>query len=172
MKFPGWFMFWGTFSGTGEADLVLVSKQSGEAMNQYSYYELLNEYLPDVMDKCSADVFQQDGATSHTANSVTQWLKDCQVNYIDDWPGQSPDLNPIENLWQIVKSDLQGKDVSTYEKLEKEVRASWDRIPVETLHNLALSVPRRLQEVKKRKGGATKYYASVIICLCLSLTQK
>ncbi|KAG0725911.1 Transposable element Tcb2 transposase [Chionoecetes opilio] len=68
-----------------------------------------------------ASVFQQDGAPAHTAKSVTQWLDDCMVPFIKDWPGNSLDLNPIENLWHIGKKDLQGKDVSSIPKLVKAI---------------------------------------------------
>ncbi|KAG0730527.1 Transposable element Tcb2 transposase [Chionoecetes opilio] len=70
-----------------------------------------------------ASVFQQDSALAHTAKSVTQWLDDCMVPFIKDWPGNSLDLNPIENLWHMVKKDLQGKDVSSIPKLKKAIQS-------------------------------------------------
>ncbi|MPC76829.1 Transposable element Tc1 transposase [Portunus trituberculatus] len=157
VKFPGWLMFWGGFTGYGKSELVRVSRQSGECVNAASYLELLCDYLPDAMEKTQANLFQQDGATSHTAKCVTNWLKDCCVNFINDWPGQSPDLNPIENLWNSMKRRLQGKNVDSYDKLEREVRSAWNSIPLEECRNLALSMKTRLQEVIKKKGGHTKY---------------
>ena len=52
-----------------------------------------------LTQKTNDTVFQQDGAKPHTARSVTQWLRDCEVHFIHDWPGNSPDLNLIENLY-------------------------------------------------------------------------
>ncbi len=78
-------------------------------VNQNVYYGLLNDHLPESFEQRGATVFQQDGAPCHTAKSITQWLGDCQILYISDWPGNSPDLNPIENIWQVIKKDLQGK---------------------------------------------------------------
>ncbi|KAG0710802.1 WD repeat-containing protein 20 [Chionoecetes opilio] len=72
-------------------------------------------------DPLDSRAFQQDGAPAHTAKSVTQWLDDCMVPFIKDWPGNSLDLNPIENLWHMVKKELQGKDVSSIPKLEKAI---------------------------------------------------
>ncbi|XP_066947097.1 zinc finger BED domain-containing protein 4-like [Macrobrachium rosenbergii] len=119
-----------------------------EKVNQYNYLELMCDILPDAFEDTGATCFQQDGARAHTAKSVTQWLQDCEVPFINDWPGNSPDISPIENLWEIVKRDLQDKDVSSVPKLEAEIRASWNNIPKEMLHNLALSVPKRLKEYK------------------------
>ena len=93
----------------------------------------------------------------HTAKSVKTWLKDCGINFIENWPGNSPDLKQIENLWQMVKHGLQGKDISSLPKLEKKIKAIWDAIPTQKLHDLAMSMPRRLREVKKCKGCPTKY---------------
>ncbi|KAG0714558.1 Transposable element Tcb1 transposase [Chionoecetes opilio] len=153
VKHPDSLMVWGCFSGRGLGKLVVLPKNL--KVNQAIYLELLCEHLPDSFELTRASVFQQDGAPAHTAKSVTQWLDDCMVPFIKDWPGNSPDLNPIENLWHMVKKDLQGKDVSSIPKLEKAIRESWANTSPEHLRNLALSLPRRLQAVKKSKGHPT-----------------
>ena len=83
------------------------------SVNQHTYFELLCDNLPDSLEKCNASWFMQDGAPAHTARSVTQWLEDCGVDYFKKWPGNSPDLNPIEHVWHIIKKQLQDRDVST-----------------------------------------------------------
>ena len=88
---------------------------------------------------------------------VKQWLRDCDVSFFDDWPGNSPDLNPIENLWALVKRELRGKDTSSLPKLEAAIRDVWDNFKPELLQNLAESVPRRLRECLKKKGRPLKY---------------
>ncbi|KAG0701669.1 Transposable element Tcb2 transposase [Chionoecetes opilio] len=103
----------------GLGKLVVVPKNL--KVNQAVYLELLCEHLSDSFELRRASVFQQDGAPAHTAKSVTQWLDDCMVPFLKDWPGNSLDLNPIENLWHMVKKDLQGKDVSSIPKLEKAI---------------------------------------------------
>ena len=155
VKHPDSLMVWGCFSGLGLGKLVVLPKNL--KVNANVYLELLADHLPECFDMCSAKVFQQDGAPAHTAKSVTQWLRDCEVPFIDDWPGNSPDINPIENLWAIIKKDLQGKYLSSVPRLEVEIRECWENIQADTLKNLALSLPNRLKSVIKRKGGPTKY---------------
>ncbi len=50
-------------------------------------------------------IFQQDLAPAHTAKSTKSWFNDHGVTVLD-WPANSPDLNPIENLWGIVKRKM------------------------------------------------------------------
>ena len=115
-------MVWGCFSGRGLGKLVVMPKNI--KVNQYNYLELLCDHLPDCFDLTGARVFQQDGAPPHMAKIVTSWLEDCQVEFIKDWPGNSPDLNPIENLWYLITHDLQGEDVSSIPKLQAAIEAS------------------------------------------------
>ncbi len=53
-------------------------------------------------------IFQQDLAPAHTAKSTKSWFNDHGVGVLD-WPANSPDLNPIENLWDIVKGKMRNK---------------------------------------------------------------
>jgi DDE superfamily endonuclease len=75
------------------------------------------------------------------------------------WPAQSPDLNPIEHLWNHLKRRLAEYEVvpngilELWERVEKE----WNNIGAEVCHNLIESMPRRVAAVLKAKGGYTKY---------------
>ena len=79
------------------------------------------------------------------------------IDYIMNWLGNSLDLNPIENLWSIVKQRLKERDTSSVPKLEAAVRDIWDNIEDTTLQNLALIVHDRFNEVIARKDRPTKY---------------
>lgn len=60
---------------------------------------------------------------------MTTWLKDCCVGFIEDWPANS-DLNPIENLWYIIRRKLCDHDTSPLPRLEAELRRVWTEIRV------------------------------------------
>ena len=75
------------------------------------------------------------------------------------WPAQSPDLNPIEHLWNYLKARLAEYEEPAHSVAElwERVQEEWDKIPVEVCQNLIESMPRRLAAVVKAKGGYTKY---------------
>ena len=106
---------------------------------------------------CKSEVYQQDGAPAHTTRLVTGCLRFEGIEYIKDWPGNSPGLNPIENFWYLIKRNLQGKDISSVSKLQAAIEASWNNLDLAKLRSLALSLPRHLKAVLKRKGHPTKY---------------
>ena len=75
------------------------------------------------------------------------------------WPPQSPDLNLIEHLWQHLKKKLAEYETKSCGILElwERVEVEWNKIPVDICINLIESMPRRIAEVLKVKGGYTKY---------------
>ena len=74
-------------------------------------------------------------------------FNDSEVNFISDWPGNSHDLNQIENIWYLIKRDLRGKDISTVSRLTQAFRNPGAKLDLDHLKNLALFLPRRLQAV-------------------------
>ena len=75
------------------------------------------------------------------------------------WPAQSPDLNPIEHLWFLVKRRLAEYPEPPKEitELWERVQAEWEKIEMGQCQELIESMPRRVQEVIKTKGGYTSY---------------
>ncbi len=62
-------------------------------------------------------IFQQDLAPAHTAKGTKSWFSDHGVTLLD-WPANSPDLNPIENLWGIVKRKMRDTHIAISQKTE------------------------------------------------------
>ena len=102
----------------------------------------------------NSEIFMHDGAPCHSSKIVTTFLKSEKVKVLD-WPSNSPDLNPIENLWMVVKNKVAEKQASSAKKAIKEV---WVKeITPEYCRKLIESMPKRLNDVIKCKGGCTKY---------------
>ena len=102
--------------------------------------------------------FQQDGAPCHTAHLCKKWFAAKNVA-VSDWPGNSPDLNPIENLWSRLKRAVAQRRPSKKQQLIEAILASWFHIiTASDLQNLVESMPRRCQAVIDAKGYPTRYW--------------
>ena len=117
---------------------------ANEIIEKESYYTLLKYHLESSLEKSQTSIFQQDSAPSHTAHLLKDWFPDCHIDYIKDGPSNSPYLSSIENLWAIMKTHLRDRDTSTLEKLKITIQEEWDSFSIETIRNLADSVPNRL----------------------------
>ncbi len=104
-----------------------------------------------------AAVFQHDNDPKHTSKTTTALLKKLRVKVMD-WPSMSPDLNPIEHLWGILKRKVEERKVSNIHQLRDVVMEEWKRTPVTTCEALVNSMPKRVKAVLENNGGHTKYW--------------
>ena len=76
-----------------------------------------------------------------------------------DWPGNSPDLNPIENVWNWMKQKLQDSKATSLPQLQQEIKELWtlQMDNIQYLKNLMESMPMRLEAVIQNEGNSTKY---------------
>lgn len=154
----GKIMVWGcmTYHGVGDASWI-PGKINAEA-----YIDVLKEYVLASRDWYDMDpetfIFQQDNASVHTARIVKTFFVKSKLTVME-WPANSPDLNPIENLWSYLKHEL-GKykeSPRTMDELWDRVQEVWTKIPVDYIQKLYESMPRRMAEVVRSRGGYTKY---------------
>ncbi len=101
-------------------------------------------------------IFQQDLAPAHTAKGTKSWFNDHGVTVLD-WPANSPDLNPIENLWGIVKRKMRDTRPNNADDLKATVKEPCASIPPQQCHKLITSMPRQIEAVIKAKAAPTKY---------------
>ena len=74
-----------------------------------------------------------------------------------DWPSNSPDLNPIENLWGIVKHRVEKHMPNNISELQQYMTEEWENIPDEFLTNLIGSMHNRCQLVIDSNGERINY---------------
>ncbi|KAK3551046.1 hypothetical protein QTP70_011506 [Hemibagrus guttatus] len=155
VKFPQSVMIWGAMSSAGVGPLCFLKTKVTAPV----YQEILEHFMLPSADQLFEDadfIFQQDLAPAHTAKSTKSWLNDHGVGVLD-WPANSPDLNPIENLWGIVKRKMRNKRPKNADELKATVKETWASIPPQQCHKLITSMPRQIEAVIKAKGAPTKY---------------
>ncbi len=129
----------------------------GEMMNAKKYINVLDESLLNFMGIHECTIYQHDSAPCHTAKSVTKWFEIKNIEVLS-WPGNSPDLNPIENLWMLVKKKISARNCSSLDDLRNAIRSVWcTEITTELCKKLVASMPKRIAAVLKNKGYPTKY---------------
>ena len=135
-------------------------------MDQDQYRQILIHQMQPSMNHLFPDsqrapieekaYFQQDNDPKHTALSVRRYFDNANIRLMD-WPSQSPDLNPIENLWSIFDLKIKDRKCSTEEELYDVIRQAWYELPVDLLTSLVHSMPRRCQAVIDSMGYPAKY---------------
>ena len=95
-------------------------------------------------------VFQHDNDPKHTAKATKEWLKKKHIKVLE-WPSQSPDLNPIENLWRELKVRVAKHQPRNLNDLEKICKEEWDKIPPEMCANLVANYKKHLTSVIANK---------------------
>ena len=85
-----------------------------------------------------------------------EFLKENKITFLD-WPPQSPDLNPIENIWHYVKDRLRKKKITSKENLWEEIKKEWKLVTPSLCKKLVEGIPKRLNSVLLQKGNSTKY---------------
>lgn len=163
-------MFWGAFGASARTTLNVLlgdpESQRGGVTARVILTTLRSE-LPTIL--APGSIFMQDNAPVHTARLVQNWLHDwAEENGIRllDWPAYSPDLNPIENLWKMIKERVieahpelldMGNSMQALDLLEMAAVEAWEGLEDRVLQNLIHSMRRRLQAVINADGWYTKY---------------
>jgi hypothetical protein len=112
-------MVWGCFSGHGVGPICQIVG----IMDRFVYKEILETHmLPYAEEDMPLKwTFQHDNDPKHTSVVVKSWLEQQSVDVMK-WPAQSPDLNPIENLWEIVDRRINREGCKNKDQLFNEVK--------------------------------------------------
>jgi len=171
-------MVWACFTGERLGPLI-VCDEGGIGADEYEdiiydgLFSLINDILqpPDdpetirIADE-NTYVFMQDNAPCHKSHDVLEFLHEHHVPVMK-WPAQSPDLNPIENLWTELKARFHKRFLELFNHPSKSLEARyrygeilqevWYSQGMELVGALISSMPRRCQAVIEAQGGWTKY---------------
>jgi len=142
-------------SGRGAGQLFFIEGM----VNATKYQQILAEaLLPSLgqLDDGGGVTFQQDGASSHTAKTTKRWLQDHHLDVLE-WPSNSPDMSPIENIWALLKAGVRKRKPRTKEALKVILQELWDAIDPAQCAQLVATMNTRLEAVIARQGDVTKF---------------
>ena len=147
-------MVYGAISKLGKVCIVI--KQG--SYNSSFHCELLEQQVLPIAIELFPNgfVLQQDNAPVHTS-SITQTFIDQNQIATVSWPPYSPDLNIIENIWWIMKAEVEKSSPSNIQQLETAILAAWDNLQTNTIVNLYNSIINRLQLCIAKGGSKVPY---------------
>ena len=152
----GSLMVWLGFSYNGKLELGFVNPRSSHK----DYINLLSTHLLAQAQQVGGPnwMFQHDNASIHTAKNTLEWLKANNISTLD-WAPRSPDMNPVENVWSLLVSEVYagGKQYETVEDLKTSLLKAWNEIAMDSLSSLFESMPNRVTELLIENGGRTNY---------------
>jgi transposase len=136
----------------------------GTRMNQRRYTEeVLKPHFVPFYNKIRRKhkkevVMQKDRAKYHFAPILTAYKDSHKVQRLD-WPPQSPDLSLIENLWKRLKDRISARrhKIRNIEEIKIALQQEWAKLEEEILNELMKSMPKKINEILKNKGGSAKY---------------
>ena len=151
-------MFWGCVSAHCKLPLIEIRGN----LNSHRYVNEILEAsaIPHLDNHPLADrpIFQQDGATSHTAGISMDCLRQNAVDVLE-WPAKSPDQSPIENIWDWIKRELNQPNnvIADMADLRVQINTAWNNIQQHRISALISSCKRRAQALVTSRGDFTKY---------------
>lgn len=151
----GSLMVWGCMSSKGVGKLVFIEG----IMDKIYYKRILSENLAEsaeILGLSKDFIFQQDNDPKHKSKFVQEFFVKNGINVLE-WPSQSPDLNPIEHLWDHVKREVRKVAPKNLGDLKEKVLEIWNGITPEMCRKLVHSMSRRVEEVIRVKGRTTSF---------------
>jgi transposase len=145
----------------GKTELVFVpgvGRGGGLSSDRYISDILLEHVIPYAGYIDDNFVLMHDNARYHTCGATTEFLDEVGIATVD-WPSLSPNLNPIEHLWDELKRRVRliNPGLSSVEDLTSALIEEWEHIPQESVKKLIRSMTNRLRAIIRARGGNTKY---------------
>ena len=153
-KFEQSIMIAGGICKYGLSNLVFCSG----TQNNFSYKQFLL-FMKKDMEKIKEDndlndnlIFQQDNAACHTSKESRYAIEILFGKNFIDWPPNSPDMSPIENVWAILKEKLEKRKIKNLDDLRENILDIWTKFPTSLCERLCNSFKDRIKYVKEFNG--------------------
>lgn len=157
VKHPQKVHVWGCFSSSGFGKLVCFQRNLDANFMCRIYERGLLPSASQLFGEGNLDwILQEDNDPKHTSKIAKKWKAENNVKILP-WPSMSPDQNPIENVWRLVKLNVARKKIRTIRGLKGEITKEWNRLPTTLAAKLVESMERRITELINANGDYTMY---------------
>jgi transposase len=157
VKHPAKVHVWGCFSASGFGEIFCFQRNL-DAKFMCTIYE--KGLLPSAQnlfgDENESWILQEDNDPKHRSKLAKEWKKTNDIRELP-WPSMSPDQNPIENVWSLMKINIRKKKIRTVRGLRKELQTEWHNLPSQLAENLVKSMERRVTALLHMNGDYTLY---------------
>ena len=149
-------MVWGGITATHRSDLVVIDGNLNA--ERYRDEVLIPVAIPFLEQHGPGIILQQDNARPHTARIVRTFMEEEHVTLLP-WPAVSPDLSPIEHVWDEMERRVRAlpQQPGNVGELRQALVNVWQDIPQVFLASLVNSMRRRCTAVINARGGHTAY---------------
>jgi transposase len=146
-------MVWGCVNGQDLRHLTRTSSR----MNGKEYGDLILDTIYPITLVSGEGILQEDNAPIHKCKLVEELKSELGIVSME-WPPQSPDLSPIENVWKDIKNWIyKNRSPRNKSDLEEAVTAAWENIAFDKILRYIDTMPDRVKEVIKKNGYATHW---------------
>lgn len=153
-KHPGGVNVWGCFGSRGFGEIHIFP----ENMTAAIYVDILGRHLLRSAKRTVPAnwIFQDDNDPKHRSRLAKQWLRDHNIKCLG-WPSNSPDANPIENVWSPLKDCVAAREPATLDQLEQYIREEWSKLTPDLAARLVNSMPHRMELLIEAGGDSIDY---------------
>lgn len=157
-------MVWAGISLEAKTEIVFITgpgtRRNAGGLTARRYIEeiLANHVVPLAENIGDEFILMQDNARPHTARITKEYLEEAGISVME-WPARSPDLNPIEHLWDELKRRIRGRNPApeTLLQLREAIEEEWAGIPQDVVKKLIRSMKNRMTACRRARGGNTRY---------------
>ncbi|GFU56197.1 transposable element Tc3 transposase [Trichonephila clavipes] len=142
-------MVWGAIAYDSRSTLIVIR---GTLTGQRHVDDILRPHVGPFLNGLPGAIFQQDDARPHTARVAQDFLRHFQTL---PWPARSPDLSPVEHVWDQLKRQM--PSCHSVHDLELAVQDLWAQLPLDNIRCLINSMSDRVVACIAAGGGPTRY---------------
>ena len=151
-------MVWGCLSHDDKMDLVTIQ---GRLTGERYIHDVLEPVVVPHFEKhplATRPVYMDDNARPHRSRAVTAYFQGNAIESLP-WPARSPDLNPLEHIWDILGRQIQKMDPppQTLDELEAALHREWRQLTSHQIRRLTGGMRRRVEAVIRTRGGFIRY---------------